>query len=151
VMEKMDIIQNIESIVKSMRFIADVEGINVNFVQPAMESLFIVTDRVKFQQVLDNLLQNACKFTPKGGKIDVSVKADTKKKRVLVSVKDNGVGIPKKDLKIIFDKFQQGSRYSQGVGIGLYLCKSYMDMLNGSVSVTSKPGKGSCFTLSLPL
>ncbi len=149
--EKIDLLQFIEGIVKGIRLLSSKEGISVEFLRPDMKSLFIITDKVKLQQVFDNILQNACKFTRKGGKIIVGVSSDMKKKRVNISIEDNGAGMPPRDLKIIFDKFQQGSRYSQGIGIGLYLCKKYMQILKGDISVKSKLKKGTCFTLSLPI
>jgi two-component system, sensor histidine kinase and response regulator len=115
-------------------------------------------DRNKFARVIANLLTNAAKFTPSGGKISVScycgVSADSKV-AVMLSIKDTGNGIATVDLPMIFDRFMQArnhsSRGSGGSGLGLAFCKMVVEAYNGSISVYSQEGTGSEFVITLPV
>lgn len=104
-------------------------------------------------RVLVNLLQNAVKYTPEGGSITVDSGKD--EKYLWVSVSDTGIGISPEEQKRIFEKFYQvepsTTRKHGGAGIGLSLVKQLMDLHNGKVEVASEVGKGSTFTLRLPL
>lgn len=151
VMENVNIAEFVRETAKGMQLIANSEEMTVTYKGPREKSVMVKTDRVKLQEILDNLLQNAIKFSEKGGKIEVALSIPKKEKKAVIMVKDYGKGIPKKDQMIIFEKFHQGSRYSQGVGIGLYLCKQYLDLLKGSIRVSSTPGRGATFTVGLPL
>jgi len=116
--------------------------------------LYVEGDDVRLTQVLDNLLNNANKYTPDGGHIWVTVKDQNGE--VLVSVRDNGIGIAQDDLPGIFDLFAQVNpgidRARGGLGIGLSLVKRLVDMHGGSVEARSEgPGKGSEFIIHLPL
>jgi signal transduction histidine kinase/CheY-like chemotaxis protein len=113
----------------------------------------IKTDRGKVTQILINLLGNAVKFT-ENGLVELRVSSD-EKKFLQFDVVDTGIGISEEFQKIIFDEFRQidgtTTRKYSGTGLGLAICKKLADMLNGSISVKSKSGKGSTFTLSIPL
>jgi PAS domain S-box-containing protein len=116
--------------------------------------LYVEGDDVRLTQVLDNLLNNANKYTPDGGHIWVTVREQTGE--VLVSIRDNGIGIAQDDLPGIFDLFSQVNpgidRARGGLGIGLSLVKRLVDMHGGSVEARSEgPGKGSEFIIRLPL
>jgi PAS domain S-box-containing protein len=111
-------------------------------------------DAVRLAQVFGNLLNNACKYTPAGGRI--SLVARVEGEDAIVSVKDNGVGIPKRMLSNIFDMFTQVDRSLErstgGLGIGLTLVQQLVKMHDGQVEVSSDgPGQGSEFTVRLPL
>ncbi len=101
-----------------------------------------------FRQVLLNLLSNAVKFTPAGG--EVRVMAHREGYDLTIDVEDSGIGIAEEDLEHIFDEFfQVDGSYSRnygGTGLGLALVRRMVEMLNGSISVRSRPGEGSCFT-----
>ncbi|HEY1789212.1 MAG TPA: ATP-binding protein [Verrucomicrobiae bacterium] len=117
------------------------------------ESLqIILTDRDKLEKILLNLLFNAIKFTPSGGKIEL--KAEKKDEQLLLIVGDTGVGIAEKSLPFVFDRFWQADNSSrrkyQGVGIGLALVKELSEMMGGGVSVTSVEAQGTTFTVHLP-
>ena len=111
-----------------------------------------LTDRDKLEKILLNLLFNALKFTPAGGKIELQAKK--KDEEVLLSVSDTGIGIAEKSLPFVFDRFWQADNSSrrkyQGVGIGLSLVKELSEMMGGGVSVTSTEGKGTIFVVRLP-
>ncbi len=112
----------------------------------------IESDMDKLQQILLNLLSNAVKFTP-GGAVDLKV--DTSGDQIIFQVKDTGIGIPESDLSSIFDAFRQidGSttRTFEGAGLGLCISKKFAGMLGGEIRAESKPGRGSTFTLCLPM
>ena len=112
------------------------------------------SDKARLTIVVQNLINNAIKFTERG-EIQVSARHLREKNRVEIEVKDSGIGIPKDALPIIFEKFRQvdnsSTRGYGGVGLGLHVVKVYTEALGGSVAVESQPGKGSTFTLSLPV
>lgn len=116
------------------------------------ELTVIQTDRDKVRQMLENLINNAIKFTSAG---QIRVAASMPNPQwVEFKVSDTGSGMPEEALTTIFEKFQQldttATRAHGGVGIGLYLVKQFTDLLKGRVTVSSELGKGSCFTIILP-
>jgi signal transduction histidine kinase len=112
----------------------------------------VTADRDHIEQVLDNLVSNAIKFSPQGGKIIVSVRANGKD--VELSVADPGVGIPAHQLEAVFGLFYQAedpvSRRTGGMGLGLYISKEIIGRHNGRIWAESAPGQGSTFSFSLP-
>jgi signal transduction histidine kinase len=105
------------------------------------------------RMAIENLVSNAIKYTPAGGKIYVAVRRSGQ--QALVAVTDTGVGIKQKDIDKIFRQFSrlpnQMSQHVGGTGIGLYLAKHLVELHGGSIRVKSKPGEGSTFTISLPM
>jgi signal transduction histidine kinase len=110
-------------------------------------------DERKVKQILVNLLTNAVKFTPEGGRVRVD--AGLGDSAVIISVTDTGIGIAKADQEAIFEEFRQvGSNYAQkreGTGLGLTLTRRFVEMHSGKIWVESEPGKGSTFTFTLPI
>ena len=98
-----------------------------------------------------NLLGNAIKFTPDGGRVGISLNSDGK--NVTVSITDTGIGIDAEVQKRIFEKFYQAdkSRATEGNGLGLSLAKRITQLENGEITVESRPGEGTCFTVTLPV
>ena len=113
------------------------------------DDIRICSDAELLSLVWNNLISNAVKFTPEGGTIGVSLKAD--EKNVVVSVSDTGCGIDPETGKHIFEKFYQGdtSHATQGNGLGLALVKRVVDILRFEISVQSTPGQGSTFTVRI--
>jgi len=113
------------------------------------DDIRIKSDSELLSLVWNNLISNAVKFTPEGGTIGVSLKAD--EKNVVVSVSDTGCGISPEVGKHIFEKFYQGdtSHATQGNGLGLALVKRVVDILQGEISVQSTPNQGSTFTVRI--
>ena len=113
----------------------------------------LVTDAIKIEEILQNLIGNAFKFTPRGC-IEVRVQNLDEQDRVQFSVSDTGVGIKAADLARIFDAFEQvrGAHLANfdGVGLGLSIVRKYLDLLQGEIRVESRPGQGSTFTFSIP-
>ncbi|MGH7272936.1 MAG: two-component system histidine kinase PnpS, partial [Nitrospiria bacterium] len=111
-----------------------------------------IGDPDKLTQVVINLLDNAIKYTPEGGQITVNASQTQDELKIIVS--DTGIGIPRKDLPRIFERFyrvdEARSRELGGTGLGLSIVKHIIEAHGGSVSVESKPGKGSRFVLTLP-
>ncbi len=111
-------------------------------------------DDDKFQQIMTNLIDNACKYSEEGSSITIET-TFAESDSVLVSVKDNGVGIAQKDLDKIFDKFIRLENHltsrAQGNGLGLYITKNLVESLSGTIHVNSELNKGTEFILKFPL
>ena len=113
----------------------------------------ISTDPDMLAKAVGNLLDNAIKYTPETGRIEITVVADAQ--NLIISIKDNGLGIPDEDMSRIFERFyrvdKSRSREMGGTGLGLSIVKHIVQTLKGEVTVTSKPEQGSTFTVKLPL
>jgi GAF domain-containing protein/anti-sigma regulatory factor (Ser/Thr protein kinase) len=113
----------------------------------------VVADERKLKQVVVNLLANAVKFTPDGG--TVTLRAARENGQVRLAVHDTGIGIAPEDQQRIFEEFQQASHQTEksreGTGLGLSLSKRMVELHGGTITVDSAPGKGSTFTVALPL
>ena len=117
-----------------------------------LQNVTIRSDRGKIDQVISNLITNAIKFTSSGV---VEVHALRSGDNLIISVRDTGIGIDEKDLEIIFNRFRQAdislSRSFGGAGLGLAICKGVIEYMGGNINVESYPGKGSLFTVSVPV
>lgn len=115
-------------------------------------SVWLEIDNDKMTQVIENILNNAIKYSPDGGKIRVKMK--TTDSQLIISISDQGLGIPKKDLPLIFDRFYRvdkaRSRAQGGTGLGLAIAKEIVKQHNGFIWAKSDYGKGSTFTIVLP-
>jgi two-component system, OmpR family, phosphate regulon sensor histidine kinase PhoR len=125
----------------------------IELVPPADETTLTVwADEEALEQILDNLLDNAVKYTPEGGR--VSVRWRREGEQVCLEVADTGIGIPASDLPRIFERFYRvdkaRSREMGGTGLGLSIVKHLTQAMNGSVRAASKPGHGTTFTVCLP-
>lgn len=124
-------------------------------IDPYLASLELLGDPLRLQQVLLNLLTNAVKFTERGGvTIDVRIEAESPDDLALrVSVEDSGIGISADALSRIFSPFEQAdsstTRRHGGTGLGLAICKRLVELMGGSIEVSSTPGGGSCFRFRL--
>ena len=118
------------------------------------EHIIVNVDELRLDQILTNLLHNANKFTPDGGEFGIEVLLDPSTAAVAITVWDTGIGIPPDDFPRLFQPFVQLdaslSRQYEGTGLGLALVKQITDLLGGTITVTSTPGQGSRFTLTLP-
>jgi len=118
----------------------------------APEVPLILADYNKIKQVCLNLLNNAMKYTPEGGKIEVT--AHRSGDEVVIRVSDTGIGIPAESLPHLFEKFYRvpgTERHTQGTGLGLSICRRIVEAHSGRIEVKSQPGRGSTFSIFLPL
>ncbi len=114
----------------------------------------IKTDRQKVKQIVLNLLSNALKFTP-AGSVTITASYDGNSRTIAIAVRDTGVGIPDEDQAKVFEDFRQldssPARGYGGTGLGLSICRRLSQMLGGTIDLASQPGRGSTFTLRLPV
>ncbi|HKP83016.1 MAG TPA: ATP-binding protein [Pyrinomonadaceae bacterium] len=166
--ERVDVREVISSVVKSETRSAEKRGHDLRF-DSNPEVPPVCADPKELRRVLSNVVENAIKYTPDGGRISLSALNDDG--HVAISVTDNGRGIPPEDMPILFDKFHRGrpARHSEvmrdattdaefledadvsGVGLGLYLARNVMERMGGSITVESEIGRGSTFKLHLPV
>ncbi|OPJ63984.1 PAS domain-containing protein [Clostridium oryzae] len=146
-----DIVFLTKSIAESVSAYALQKGVEVTFLSSLQKKIIGIDDE-KYERILLNLLSNAMKFTPKGKNIIVNLCCESGS--ICIEVKDKGIGIPQDKIDVIFERFGQVdsslSRQAEGTGIGLSLVKRFVEALGGSISVKSKEGKGSTFTVLLP-
>jgi PAS domain S-box-containing protein len=125
---------------------------NIQVQQTTRSEASVHADRVRFKQILYNLMSNAVKFTPKDGRISLECSEDGS--QVSLSVADTGIGIRPEDQRVIFEEFRQVEGTSeasqQGTGLGLAITKRLVEQQGGKISVQSELGKGSRFTFTLP-
>ena len=143
-----DIVDLIKNACEIFQPIADIKGITITSKMP--DVCFVRGDLQKLQRMTANLLDNAIKYTSAGGAITISLKND--KHRVMISVKDTGIGISNDDLPHIFKRFYRcdQSRTKEGAGLGLSLASAICKAHNGNLTVTSSLGEGSLFVATLP-
>ncbi|MNP16356.1 Alkaline phosphatase synthesis sensor protein PhoR [compost metagenome] len=126
--------------------------------QGIQEHLYIEGDEDRLRQIFMNLISNAISYTLEGGRVKVEaeiVNSGEEDEKVLITVSDTGMGIPKKDLPRIFERFYRvdkaRSRSSGGTGLGLSIVKHLVELHHGTIRVESKVGEGSAFTVELPI
>jgi signal transduction histidine kinase len=129
--------------------VADEKGVDLRAEVPGTLEVFV--DRARFRQVLANLVDNAVKYTPPGGRVEVEAEAGAG--RVELRVRDTGIGIPEADQPRVWDRLYRGdaSRRERGLGLGLSLVKAIVEAHGGRVALQSAPGQGSIFSVVLPV
>lgn len=119
------------------------------------ETFLVTADSPKIEKVVNNLLSNAFKFTPQGGHVTLKAYPEPSDGRemAVIQVEDDGIGIPTEEQTHIFERFHQANSHkgNTGSGIGLNVAKEYVQMHHGKIDVSSSPGKGSCFTVRIPV
>ncbi len=118
------------------------------------DGIFTFADKNMIRTVMRNLISNAVKFTHPGGKVKVTASTSADNNHAAIMVSDNGVGMSAEKVSRVFridtHKTTFGTAKEKGSGLGLVLCKEFIEKNNGSIDVSSEPGKGSCFTVTLP-
>ena len=113
----------------------------------------VAGDRARIGQLIDNLVSNAIKFTPEGGRVDVRVRALSK--RAVFEVRDSGIGIPASEREHLFQRFYRTSNATeqaiQGTGLGLAISKAIVEAHDGRITLTSEEDVGTTFRVELPL
>jgi signal transduction histidine kinase len=145
--EKLKLKPLIQDVMKRMRLSAEAKGVSITQEVPELPA--VKADRKRVEQVLVHLIENAIKFAPENGRIDVSAKS--KGGEVLVQVRDNGRGIAKDDIPKLFTKFFQADPSTPGTGLGLAICKRLVELHGGEIWCESEFGKGSIFSFTLPV
>lgn len=140
-----DVVEQLQGLIRSKRHTLNIDT--------DTEACMVHGDRVRLIQVLGNLLGNAARYTAEGGCIDITIRREHE--TVLVTIRDNGIGISAENLLVIFDRYAQvdssSDRKSGGLGLGLALVAKLIELHNGSVRAESEgEGKGSLFVLTLP-
>jgi signal transduction histidine kinase len=141
----------VEEVINLLRIPAAEKGIDLAGAVPEAD-LVVDADRDKLHQILLNLIHNAVKFTPAGGSVRVRAERGSERTVVIV-VDDTGEGIAPEDLGQVFEKFYQGGDpgpKSKGSGLGLTITKKLVELHGGAIRVTSEPGRGSAFVVTLP-
>lgn len=146
-----DIETLIFDVVETLKLVANEHGHRLTFSATTKIPPYC-GDRDKIEQLLNNIISNSIKYTPNGGKIEVF--AGKLYNDIYIKVKDNGIGIPEKDLKRIFERFYRvdkaRSRERGGTGLGLAISKSIVDAHGGNIKITSKSGEGTEVIITLP-
>lgn len=146
-----DIIRIVEDVTLSVADFGKNKGLSVIF-DTEVEEKVISCDADKIERIMLNLLSNSIKYTEPGGNVYVNIY--DKGEKIIISVKDSGIGIPKDKLKIIFERFEQIDsslrRKKEGSGIGLSLVKSFVEVHKGKIWVESELGVGTQFLIELP-
>lgn len=140
----------IQNVLKHLKPIADQKRISLNFEE--YEKVQILVDQGKIQQCLINIVNNAIKYTPEGGKVSIRLTSD--KNEVVIAVVDTGIGIPEDDIAKIFDRFfrvdRARARTTGGSGLGLSIVKQIVMLHNGSINVESTVNVGTTVSIHLP-
>lgn len=151
--ERFDLRRHLRRIAEEVAPRAEERGIRLDWEVRGEGEVFLDPDRL--DQILLNLLDNALRYSRRGGQVRVTGIIDREKNRVRIDVADEGIGIPKEELKRIWDRFyrveKSRARRFGGSGLGLSIVKQLTDLLGGSVEVHSEPGKGTTFVLTFPL
>ena len=132
-----------------MLFSASAQKKHIAISMNAPDAVMLRADQDKIERICYNLLSNALKYTSEGGEITLMAKEEGG--RVMISVADNGCGISSDELPYIFDRFYQAKNAGRGTGIGLAIVKAFTELHHGEVSATSIEGKGSTFTIHIPV
>ncbi len=147
-LEEISLPDLVESVVELYELVAEEKNIGVSLDLP--EECRLKVDRTRLGQAVANLLDNAIKYSSEGGKVEVSLKADTD--RVTIAVQDEGIGIAENDLPHVWERLYRAepSRTTPGTGLGLSFVRAIIEAHGGEVSVKSAPGKGAAFEVTLP-
>jgi signal transduction histidine kinase len=147
--EKTDLCQLVREVVELYEYVAEEKKITVGADLPAPCEAPV--DRVRVRQVFANLLDNAIKYTPEGGRVDIAVRL--RNGQAVATFTDNGLGIAPEEQDRVWTRLYRGdkSRSQRGLGLGLSLVKAIVETHGGRATVTSAPGHGSVFTIKLPL
>lgn len=154
-MRRGDIRQLLRLLVDSFLPLAEQRGVKLKMMAKADIPPFAF-DPVKVEVIVNNLLSNALKFTPPGGRVQINITADQSSRSLTILVEDTGIGIEKEEQNKVFDRFYQvettpDSKTVEGTGIGLALSRELALLMGGDIALESAPGKGSRFSFHLPM
>lgn len=148
-LENTDVIALLKGYAETFKDAAAGRNMTYSF-RPEVQSYVMPVDRGKLDKIVYNLLSNAFKYTPAGGRVTLTASIDREKGRLLISVRDNGVGIPRSRRDRIFTRFASGNASRNSIGIGLHLVHELVSVHKGTITYSENQGGGSVFTVSLP-
>lgn len=144
-----DLCESIAQVVQELQLLTEQHTITVEL---PSSPIIVSGDDLRIEQAIYNLIQNAIKYSPAGGTITVTAQQDAQ--QAVITVTDEGVGIPAEDLPYVFDRFYRATNISQGnisgIGLGLYLVKEFVGLHSGTVDIQSVVGQGTTFRVTLP-
>lgn len=147
-----DLVVMIEDAIRLVEDVAEKRSVSIHLSAPT-EVPHIKADTLRLSQVLDNLLSNAIKYNREGGEVHVRVASD--QREVLVSIQDNGIGIPLEDQPYVFDRFfrarERGGKRIEGSGLGLAIARAIVERHHGRIWLESEPGQGTTIHFTIPL
>ena len=150
--EPVDIVAMLQRILKRQQITT--EQHTLSLITP-LEHLVVQVDPRRMEQVLNNLLNNAIKYSPVGGNVGVTIEEDAARQVAIVSVRDSGIGIPVEQQARVFGRFVRADNARAhgigGTGLGLYLCRELVERHGGRIWFESEEGEGSTFHITLPL
>ena len=150
-LQQFNIEELINTVVEDLRFLANRKNITID-THINIQNIKVTNDPIKVQQILTNLISNAIKIT-KTGKVLIQLQ-ESNEDKIIITVKDTGIGISEADLKYIFQAFRQinqtTNRTSQGTGLGLAIVRNLLDLMGGTITAQSVVGQGSTFRVELP-
>lgn len=154
IFDSVDVVALVESCIEEIEELARDRGLTIDrtYENKLVEA---EADRIALRRLVTNLLGNSVRYTPAGGKVSVSVSADTE--RLTLAVCDTGPGIPEDQMEHLFEPFRPGSkdetttRFGGGSGLGLFICRQIAEAHDGDISCASRSGSGTTFTLTMPL
>ena len=150
-LERLSVAEAVDEVVASLSPTTEVHEF---FVDLGSALPKVLVDRSKFSQILVNLLTNAVKYSPEGGRIVVNARHEPRNDRVVISISDEGIGIEEKDLDAVFETFHRvrspATDAIRGSGLGLYIVKQLVELMGGEVWLESEAGRGSTFFFSAP-
>ncbi len=156
--EEINLHEQIATVESMVRHLFAQEKQKFSIVWGNMINNHVFEDEIRLRRIILNLLSNASKYTPEGGKIVLSISQEAMREaemlRLRIVVSDTGIGIPKEKQASIFEVFERedsGARMAEGTGLGLAIVKSIIEARGGTISVESEPGEGSSFTVELPV
>lgn len=132
------------------------EEVNIEIEARISPKVTVMGDSTRLRQVVNNLIDNAVKYTLDGGSVQVTLRENQAAGQAVLQVCDTGIGIPAEDLAHVFDRFYQVDRSRQrnqaihGCGLGLSICRAIVEAYNGEIHVASQPGRGTTFTVTFP-
>ncbi|MGB9747476.1 MAG: sensor histidine kinase [Bacteroidales bacterium] len=154
---KVNVVSILDETVKAFNLVAKSKKIEIiidNRLDPLNNAWYFITDPIKFEMILSNVLKNAIEFSFENGEVYIIVEFDDKNDLIVVSFKDQGIGIPPEEHQRIFDRFYKRDlkihSANKGHGLGLSIVSFYVEMMGGTIRLESEPGKGSVFIVSIP-
>ncbi|QDZ40553.1 hybrid sensor histidine kinase/response regulator [Euhalothece natronophila Z-M001] len=149
-----NITELINEVIDELKPLAEEKGLSLTLEENLNDEQLVTVegDRLELRRVLTNLVGNAIKFTDEGSvKVDIQQVTETEPPQLVLSVQDTGPGVSPEEQKNLFERFRKGKHRNSGSGLGLHLSQRILESHNGTINLESEEGKGSVFTVKIPL